>query len=539
MRPWGLRATFSPRFRRLPILDQFGRPMPASPPTRPAAEVEITGVRRDDYDSVARGLTPSRLAGILDNAAVGDMEEYLTMCEEFEERDPHFSAVVGTRKLAVTGAPREMLPYDDSARAELLADAFREHVMETPQFSGMLFDLLDSLVKGFAAVQPVWDTSVRPWRFKAFVYTDPRWFTLNQNNLREFRLKSERSPDGERLPNGRFVFHFPQIKSGLPIRGGLGRLCAISLMLKAYTLKDWAAFMEVFGMPIRLGKYNKDTITDREKATLLNALRNLGHDAAAMLPEDMTIELVDAKRPSGGDSLFGGLADYLDKQLSKGVLGQTMTTDDGSSLSQASVHQQVRQDILDADARALEATINEFVVKPWVLYNFGEPALKLAPKFRFQTDPPEDHKAWTEAVLPWVAAGMKVEASVPRERFGIPDPEEREGAEILGGTEAAPEEPEAGGEGQPEGQQAREVAENATEIPANLQRTETQPAVAATQFERVLGPYRDAIEEIAEGSEDYEDFLRRLNEAKGDFDGDMFVRRLAVEMAKVRGLANA
>lgn len=520
------------------ILDQFGRTLPASPPTRPTAEAETTGVRRDDYDSVSRGLTPARLAGILDAAATGDMEEFLTMCEEFEERDPHFAAVVGTRKLAVTGAEREMLPRDESSRAKILAEKFQEQVADTPAFSGMLFDLLDSLVKGFAAVQPVWDTTTRPWTYKSFVYTDPRWFTLKHDNLREFRLKSERAPDGEPLPGGRFVFHFPQIKSGLPIRGGLGRLCAISLMAKAYTIKDWLAFMEVYGMPIRLGKYNPDTITDREKATLLTALRNLGHDAAAMLPEDMTIELVDAKRPSGGDSLFGGLADYLDKQVSKGVLGQTMTTDDGSSLSQATVHQQVRQDILDADARALEATINEFVVKPWVLYNFGESALALAPRLRIKTDPPEDHKTWTEAVLPWVQAGMKLEQSVPRERFGIPDPPEGKDAELLGGTTAAPVEPEAG-EGQPDGQPAGEVAENATTLPTNLQRTEGRPAVVATQFERVLGPHRDAIERIAEESEDYEAFLRNLNKAQGQFPGDQFVRRLAVEMAKVRGLANA
>lgn len=520
----------------LPILDQFARPYPATPPTKPTAEAEVSGVRSDVYDPVARGLTPSRLASILDDAAAGYMEDFLTMCEEMEERDTHFSSVISTRKLAVKGAEREILPADESARAQELADAFRDEVAGTPQFSGLLFDLMDALVKGFAAVQPVWDTSTRPWTYKEFRYTDPRWFVLDQDNLSLFRLKSESAPNGDPLPPGRFVFHYPKIRSGLAIRGGLGRLAAIAFMAKSYTIKDWLAFMEVYGMPIRLGKYDPHNVTDREKATLLTALRNLGHDAAAMLPMGMEIELVDAKRPSGGDSLFGGLADYLDKQMSKAVLGQTMTTDNGSSLAQAQVHQMVRQDILDADAEALELTINAHIIRPWVLYNFGEAALKVTPKLKIATEPPADLKAWTEATLPWVNAGLRVSAAFVRERFGIPDPEDGgPDAEILGTGQGQPAEPEQEpGEGEVEAQD--EVEENAA-LPQPLRRAETRPAQLAGQFERVLGPHRDVLNQIAENSDDFEDFLRNLQEA--EFDSDSLVRRLAVEMAKVRGLANA
>ena len=63
-----------------------------------------------------------------------------------------------------------------------------------------------------------------------------------------------RSKGGELEPY-KYIIHKPKLKSGLPIRNGLARLAATMYMLKGFTLKDWWAFAEVFGMPIRVGKY--------------------------------------------------------------------------------------------------------------------------------------------------------------------------------------------------------------------------------------------------------------------------------------------
>ena len=65
------------------------------------------------------------------------------------------------------------------------------------------------------------------------------------------------------------------------------------------------------------------------------------------------------------------LAEWLDRQTSKAVLGQTMTTDDGSSQAQATVHNEVRHDILKSDARQLANTLNRDLIQPYVDLNFG------------------------------------------------------------------------------------------------------------------------------------------------------------------------
>ena len=44
---------------------------------------------------------------------------------------------------------------------------------------------------------------------------------------------------------------------------------------------------------------------------------------------------------------------------------------------------------------------------------------------------------------------------------------------------------------------------------------------------------------MANNSSSYEEFLAKVEDAQKKFDSNQFVRRLAVEMAKVRGIANA
>lgn len=521
------------------IVDRFGRPYPEQPPTRPIAEVSAMGTREDVYPPVSRGLIPTRLAGILDSASEGNTEEFLSMAEEMEETDLHYYAVLSTRKLAVVGAHRDLEPADDSESAKRIAEECTKWVVDRPEFGQAMYDWLDALGKGFAVIQPVWDTSTRPWTYKELRYTDPRWFTFDTENLRTMLLRTDRKPEGEPMPPGRFAVHKPHLKSGLPIRSGFARLAAITFMLKKYTLKDWVAFMEVFGMPTRIGKYNPDSTGSEERSQLLAALRLIGHDAAALVPEGMEIEILDTKRPSGGDSLFGGLADYLDKQLSKGILGQTMTTDNGSSLAQARVHEDVRRDILAADARQLEATVQAHLIRPWVIYNFGLDAPE--PRFRIHIEPPEDLELFTKAALPWVQAGMRTDAAWVREKLGIPEPPE--GAEnVLGETPAAgPPGASPAGAGAPPGQPGEgpgEVAANAA-LPPRLRPAEDLPAELAGDWETVLGDHRDVLEEVVANSASYEDFLKRLSSLEKEFDSNNFVRRLALEMAKVRGLANA
>jgi len=308
-----------------------------------------------------------------------------------------------------------------------MADLVRS-VIRTPKFKTLKFNLLDGLGKGFSVCEIIWNTSSTPWVPKDYKYRDQRFFQFDKDTGDKLYLRDEKNlVDGVELAPYKFVVHRPNLKSGITIRSGLARLAAVAYMCKGYTLKDWLAFMEVFGMPLRVGKYGEDA-TEKQKAALLSAVANIGIDAAAIIPESMIVEFVETNKGAASDKLFEGMANYLDSQVSKGVLGQTMTTDDGSSLSQAKVHNDVRKDLVVYDAEQLSATIQEYLVVPLIDLNYGKQ--KNYPEYKTYLKERENLVELSKALPPFIDRGLRVEESVIRDKFGLPDPEDD--ANILG-----------------------------------------------------------------------------------------------------------
>ncbi len=268
-----------------------------------------------------------------------------------------------------------------------------------------------------AAVEVMWGGDFTPVEYK---WRDPRYFAFARDDAYTLHIRGEDNQAGDTLPPYKFITHIPKLKAGVPIRGGLARMAALSYMCKTYALTDWMAFCEVFGMPIRVGKYGNGA-TDKDKAVLKRAVANIGTDAAAIIPESMQVEFVTAANAKGGESLFESLADWLDRQISKAVLGQTMTADDGSSQAQAKVHNEVRLDLLKADAKQLAATINEQLIKPFVDFNFG--VQESYPRFVLYVPEPEDIAGLVDGVSKLVPLGLKVSQSFLRDKLGIPDPQ--------------------------------------------------------------------------------------------------------------------
>lgn len=510
------------------LVDHLGRPIEKQALTLEIAAPQLTGVRRAwDAEAIAQGLTPHRLARILRAAAENDLRSYLILAEEMEERDPHYASVLGTRKRACSGLEPAVEAATDDKRDQELADAVRTHLAESTEFPDLCTDLLDGLGKGFAVCEIIWDRQPSFWRPAGYEYRDPKFFRFDEVTGRELRLEDLGAVDGVPLPPFKFLVHVPKLKSGLPARGGLARLAAAAHMCKSFTVTDWMAFAEVFGMPLRLGRYGPGA-KEEDIRTLVSAVANLGTDAAAVIPDSMRIEMVDGGKNSGsgGQSLFQNLAEWLDRQVSKAVLGQTMTSDDGSSQSQATVHNEVRVDILKADARQLAATINRDLVRPFIDLNYGPPPSGKYPRLTLPVNEPEDVAALTSALEKLVPLGLRVEASVVRDRLGFPDP--AEGAEVLG-MQARPE---SGTAANRERRAANREDDGGDDLDALA-------AEALDGWEQQLAPVVDLIQELADRSQSHEEFLAGLPGLSGQMDASALVRGLAVAAFKARGLGDA
>jgi len=410
------------------LLDRYGRPVRLQQLTKPQAEPGLTGIRNAWASSIASGLTPASLANVLRRASEGEIHDYLALAEEMEERDAHYASVLGVRKRAVSGVVPVVEPASEDPRDVKIADDVRETIAEHDAFPDLIEDLLDALGKGFSVVEIDWLREARRWSPRQFDYVDPRFFTFDRETGRELRLIDEADPvDGKPLEPFRFIAHRPKLKSGLTLRGGLARLVAFGWMCKAYTVKDWVAFVETYGLPMRLGRYDEQA-TKEDVETLFRAVANIGTDAAAVLPKNMQIDFEEVSRT--GNDPFETLARWVDEQTSKAVLGQTMTSDNGSSMAQAKVHNDVRLDIAQADARAVSGTLQRDLVIPFVDLNHGRQ--DHYPRVLINIEEPEDTGLILESASGLIAQGLRVRSADLRGRLGFSDPDDDD--EVIGGA---------------------------------------------------------------------------------------------------------
>ncbi len=444
------------------LYDAYGREVDTGMLREEQAAATMSGVRNSFAGMhPSAGLTPERLSQILREAEAGDPYRYLELAEEMEEKDLHYLAVLGTRKQAVSQLELEVEAVSSSAEDQRAADLVRELLIDGPvQLESALLDVLDAIGKGFSATEIIWDTAGKEWIPARLKWRDPRWFCFDWISGEEVLVRTlggEREPAksgasrprhladegrfatrAEQTPQQpftaalapyKFIVHFAKAKAGLPIRGGLARAAGWAYLFKNYVLKDWVTFTEIFGQPLRVGKYHPGA-TEQDRHTLLRAVANIGTDAAAIIPESMQIEFTEA-RQGGSAELYQKFCEYLDAQVSKAVLGQTLTTEmthSGGSRAAAEVHQAVRADILNADARRLAATLVRDLVRPIVDLNIG--TLAKYPKVKLGLPEQNDLKAFAEIVTMLADRGLRISQKTMLDRLGIA--EAGEGEAVLG-----------------------------------------------------------------------------------------------------------
>ncbi|TFF20529.1 DUF935 domain-containing protein [Jiella endophytica] len=403
--------------------DRWGRSPEASSLGSEFATPQEWGPRRVIGDAVVSGLGPERLAAILRQSADGDTRSYLTLAMEMDERYLHYASQLQTRRLAIEGIP-VTIEHDDKVPKKIV-DAVNDLVEDT-RFEEMAGTLTDAIGKGYAVSEIIWDYERGFLRPVDYRWRDQRFFQYDEATRTELRLRDNGDPrNGLALPAAKFLIHEPRTRMGLPIRRGMARPAAWAFLIQSFALKDWASFAEIYGVPLRVGKFGPNA-SEADKRILLQAVRAIANDAAAIIPAGMEMEFAKVEGQHGA-GVFGGLIDYVDKQVSKLVLGQTMTSDDGSSKAQATVHNDVRLDIQMADGKQLGQTITRDLVVPFVALNFGPQ--ELYPRAVYQVAAPEDLEGLKNYVTSLVPLGLKVSQREMRERGGLSEPED--GEELL------------------------------------------------------------------------------------------------------------
>lgn len=392
--------------------------------TQELARPSVGGIRSAWTWRPLASMSPAGVADVLRRAAQGDGHDFLLAAADIEEKDLHYASVLQTRKLAVAGLPVKLTPADNS-RAAKQAAALCEDVLARLDMPALVIDLLDAVSKGYGVAELMWDTRGTMWMPTAALHREPQWFSWDRDTGQQLRLV-DGSAEGLELPANKFVLHTPKIRSGIPLLGGLSRSALWAWVFKSHALRDWASFCELFGQPMRVGKYGT-AAQPEDVAVLRRAVTELGSDAAAVIPDSMMIEFVESGAKSASADLYQRLMMYMDAQVSKAVLGQTGTTDMGGSYAQSKVHDEVRTDLLRADARSLASTLVRDVLRPVVALNLGPDAP--CPQLELVVEEPEDMTALADQLSKLVPLGLAVEQGWVRDKWGIPEP--KAGAELM------------------------------------------------------------------------------------------------------------
>lgn len=376
----------------------------------------------------ADGLTPQRLVSVLRAADQGDWAEALALYEQMEEKDPHLHCVATTRRLAVSGLPwRIASPSEidpDGRFDRVLADEAAAHARETlrglDRFDDVLRHLSLAMGRNIAVAELVWEYDRSGPQLADVVPVD--FARLTAGPLDEIRILTDDEPrDGVPLTPGKFIVHTAGTASGHPMRGGLLRVSGLAFLGKQFALKDWLIFAEVFGMPVRIARY-EPTATPEEKRELLDMLRRLGADAAGIFSKAIELEVKQTRVP-GDVNPYESLCHFFNRELSKAWLGQTLTTDTAraiANLSATEVHDRVRRDIRDDDLRREASVIRRDLLRVLTRLQFGDAAEP--PYFQRLPEHRQDPLALAQTLSVAVNdLGAKVPAGWVHASLGIPE----------------------------------------------------------------------------------------------------------------------
>jgi phage gp29-like protein len=336
--------------------------------------------------------------------------------------DGHVISVIQTRKLGTLkkefrwqpGALGDKEP--DQAAKKLCADLVED--LGQVDVYNLLSEILDAPCFGLTPIEIGWESGDGGIRISKLRGLPHRWFGFTEEN--EPRFISKNNPwEGEELPAGKFVFarHFPTYDNPFGLR--LLSRCFWPVMFKKGGWKFWIKFVEKYATPFLLGRYRQGA-SPAEQAELLAKLSSMVQDAVAAVPEGSTVELLGAGDKAGSSDLYLRFNGAMDAEISKVIMGQTLTAEvgDTGSYAAAKTHENVLEVYREADQQLAKTTMDEIGKTYGAIRAPGVPA----PTFSwFEEEEPRKDFADRDKTL--ADSGVKFKKPYYVRRYGLKEDE--------------------------------------------------------------------------------------------------------------------
>jgi len=312
------------------------------------------------------------------------------------QHDAHLMSVMQQRMLATLSRP-----YVLAGPAEQLAAA--QDALAGPWFMAFMRLALRSIFYGPGLVQLGPPRPQGGFNFATSVPEVQLWPETQEVEL----------DTGKRLSYAQAPYADWAVPLGQSTDAGLLARAVPLVLAKQQAIGGWCKYLEVFGMPFRMAHTD---LTDPDQLNrMADMLAKMGSAGWGVFDQDDRVEFVQTNASGRSQQGYESLCRFADEQLSKLILGQTMTTDKGGSLAQAQVHERTGQALFRADARWLQDVVNTELLPRMV--RLGMPVEGVV--FSFLPDenalPPQLKLDVVKALLPY----YRIPAAWLEQEFGI------------------------------------------------------------------------------------------------------------------------
>lgn len=251
--------------------------------------------------------------------------------------DTHLSSVIEKRKNAVLCSSIE---FQRKGKPD---DAINEQIL-SPWFYRCVSDILDARFWGFSLLQFYKNNEWIDYDLVPRKHVEP---------VRKLILTQQTDLLGtswEEFADLLFIGRSTDL--------GLLAKAAPWVIYKRNTTADWAQFSEVFGMPIQ--EYIYDTDDEDARIRALNDANSIGSLATFIHGKDTELQLREAGNKTGSADVYERLVERCNSEISKLVLGNTLTTESSEKGTQAlgTVHKKVEESVAKADREYVLNVLN-------------------------------------------------------------------------------------------------------------------------------------------------------------------------------------
>lgn len=360
------------------------------------------------------------------------------------DKDTDLAAYCQKRVDSVLALPRLIKPFDSSPRAMESAQLCRTALEEIPDAATNWGHQFMATFKGVSHDEEIWEKLPRGPLSGAWVPVDlkdrPMWrFAYKRGvlHIKQAGAEPVKAPPLKILSWTRGTKDSPW---GKPLLDQVYWYWHI----KRIGWKFFAVFLEKWAQPTTLGRYphapgdspEAQSANEERQGELLSALQAIQNDQSIVIPEGLSIDLLEAAR--SGSVSYESFIDLCTRGEAVLILGEVDTSGSGKqpgSYAKSAISNEVRLEKLRRDAHELGAHLRDRFLRPIVRINLGPDAP--VPHLVFDSVEAEDRELRQTGIERVREAGQPIPRRYFYSTHQVPEPED--GEEVIEGTTSAVE----------------------------------------------------------------------------------------------------